>query len=180
MKKDVLGSQSEEATIPDVELPGTKLGLKMLVDVFRSPFHRYPKHIGGDIVFPPVDEQPSVAKASDVKKPVEVTVYFRQGRNQSQSLSVDAARDDVNLVVQRAAELALEQVNPYLLAAYEEDHREFEKAARLVEKMTLDPSQDLLHQVACLNLWGDSWTIKETSRGLRKVRQGGGGELEIC
>lgn len=153
MKKDVLGSQGEEASIPEVEIPGTKLGLKTVVDVARSLFHRDPKHIGGDIVLPLKDTEPSSSDPA-VKRPAMISVYFRQGRDGSQTLSGVAERDDVNMLVQRTAELALEQVNPYVLASYWDDHREFEKATRVAQGVAEDTSRDLLHREACFNLWG--------------------------
>src|ERR1017187_8874237 len=52
MKKDNLTSLREEGSVPDVEIPGTKLGLKTLVDITRTLFGIYPKHISGDIVVP--------------------------------------------------------------------------------------------------------------------------------
>ena len=50
MKKDVLAARPGETAIPEIEIPGTKLGLRTVVDVARSVFGRHPKHIGGDIV----------------------------------------------------------------------------------------------------------------------------------
>src|ERR1017187_1974184 len=52
MKKDNLTSLREEGSVPDVEIPGTKLGLKTFVDITRTVFGIYPKHISGDIVVP--------------------------------------------------------------------------------------------------------------------------------
>jgi Flp pilus assembly protein TadD len=156
MKKDVLGSQSEEASIPEVEIPGTKLGLKTIVDVARSLLHRDPKHIGGDIVLPLTDARPPSSDPAAVKQPAMITVYFKQGKNGSQALSGIAERDDVNVLVQRTAELALEQVNPYVLAVYWEDRREFDKSIRVAQAIAEDTSQDLLHREACFNLWGNA------------------------
>ncbi|WP_433967251.1 tetratricopeptide repeat protein [Tunturiibacter gelidiferens] len=120
----------------------------------RSLFHREPKHVGGDIVVPAADAGPSTSDPPTVKRPAMVTVYFKQGRNGSQALSGVAERDDGNMLVQRAAELGLEQVNPYVLASYWADHQEFDKAIRVARAMTEDPSQDLLHREASFNLWG--------------------------
>ncbi|MBB5340721.1 tetratricopeptide repeat protein [Tunturiibacter gelidoferens] len=154
MKKDVLGSQGEEASIPEVEIPGTKLGLKTIVDMARSLFHRDPKHIGGDIVVAAADAAQSTSDPPMVKRPAMITVYFKQGRNGSQALSGVAERDDEDMLVQRAAELALEQVNPYVLALYWEDHREFDKSIKVAQATAEDASQDLPHRGACFVVWG--------------------------
>jgi hypothetical protein len=148
MKKDVLGSYMDELSIPEVEIPGTKLNLKLAIDVTRSIFRRYPKHIGGDIVLPLAGIAPAPMKASSLKMPAVVTIYFRQGRNQSQALTAAVEGDDVLALVQQAAEMALEQVNPYLLAAYQEEHDELDKAIIGAQSMAEDPSQNKLYRKA--------------------------------
>jgi len=170
MKKDVLLSQAEEASIPEVEIPGTKLGLKTIVDVARSLFHRDPKHIGGDIVVLAADAEPSSSGPPNVKRPATVTVYFKQGKNTIQALSDVIERDDGNMLVQRAAELALEQVNPY-----GEDHQEFEKSITVAQKMAEDTSQDLQHRGACFLIWGntldDEGKYKEATAKYQKAAE---------
>src|SRR5215475_8395378 len=112
MRKDVLGS-AQELTIPEIEIPGTKLGLKSIVDVGRSIFGRHPKHIGADIV---LAKTSAVGPASDS---VVVTAYFVQEPTGRQSLSDTIQSGDVSDVVQRIAELALRQINPYVLGCYD-------------------------------------------------------------
>src|SRR5271166_1703645 len=124
MKKDNLTSLREEGSVPDVEIPGTKLGLKTLVDITRTLFGVYPKHISGDIVVP-VDT-PTKVGSPPVQQQATVTIYLTQGRSRSAGVSVVVAADDLGLLVQSTAETALGQVNPYVLAAYRDDHREYE------------------------------------------------------
>src|ERR1039457_4934143 len=86
MKKDNPTSLREEGSVPDVEIPGTKLGLKTLVDVTRTVLGIYPRHISGDIVVP-VD--PSIKAGSPpVKQQATVTVYVTQGRSRSAGASL--------------------------------------------------------------------------------------------
>jgi tetratricopeptide (TPR) repeat protein len=152
MKKDNLTSLKEEGSLPDVEIPGTKLGLKTVVDIARSVFGIYPKHVSGDIVVP-VDV-PTNAGSPLVQQQATVTVYVTQGRNRSAPVSMVVAADEVGTLVQRTAETVLRQVNPYVLAAYHEEHGEHKEAAETVERMSQDPSQDPPHQEAALYLWG--------------------------
>ena len=54
----------------------------------------------------------------------------------------------------RAAETVLEQVNPYVFAAYLDDHREYPKVVEIVGAIIQSPSEDLPHKAAALALWG--------------------------
>jgi Tfp pilus assembly protein PilF len=150
LKKDILGSELEETSIPEVELPGTKLGLKTVVEVMRTLLHHEPMHVGGDIVLP-MESAPGSLNGSVA--PIRITVYCGQGRNRIQSLRADVPRN-VDTVVQRAAELALQQVNPFLLSAYLTRHLEFDKAIALDAAVTQDSSQDLPHRAVAFDLWG--------------------------
>src|SRR5271166_4539887 len=130
MKKDNLTSLREEGSVPDVEIPGTKFGLKTLVDVTRAVFGIYPKHISGDIVVP-VDAPAKVVGSPPAKQQARVTVYLTQGRSRGAGVTLDVPADDLELLVQSTAEAALGQVNPYVLAVYRDDRREYEKAIEL-------------------------------------------------
>jgi len=153
MKKDNLTSLREEWSVPDVEIPGTKLGLKTLVDVARTVFGIYPKHISRDIVVP-VDT-PTKVGSPPVNQQATVTIYLTQGRSRSAGVSLAVPADDLGLLVQSTAETALGQVNPYVLAAYRDEHREYEKAIEIVERIIQDPSEDILHKTAAYDLWGN-------------------------
>jgi len=154
MKKDNLTSLREEGSVPDVEIPGTKLGLKTLVDVTRALLRIYPKHISGDILVP-VDIPTKVVGSPPAKQQATVTVYLTQGRSRRAGVPLDVPADDLELLVQSTAETALGQVNPYVLAVYRDEHREYEKAIEIVERIIQDPSEDLPHKEAACNLWGN-------------------------
>src|SRR5208337_2395261 len=111
MKKDNLTSLREEGSVPDVEIPGTKLGLKTLVDMTRALLGIYPKHISGDIVVP-VDTPTKVVGSPPAKQQATVTVYLTQGRSRRAGVPLDVPADDLELLVQSTAETALGQVNP--------------------------------------------------------------------
>jgi Tfp pilus assembly protein PilF len=153
MKKDNLTSLREGVSVPDVEIPGTKFGLKTLVDITRAVFGIYPKHISGDVVFP-VDTPDKVGSPPE-KQQARVTVYLTQGRDRSAGVTVEVPADGLELLVQSTAETALGQVNPYVLAAYRADHLEYDKAIEIVERIIQDPAEDILHKKAACNLWGN-------------------------
>src|SRR5208337_4451457 len=152
MKKDNLTSLREEGSVPDVEIPGTKLGLKTIVDMTRALLGIYPKHISGDIVVP-VDT-PTKVGSPPVQQQARVTVYLTQGRSRSAGVPLDVPADDLELLVQSTAEAALDQVNPYVLAVYRYEHREYGKAIEIVERVVQDPSADVPHKEAAWYLWG--------------------------
>lgn len=139
--------------MPDVEIPGTKVGLRTIIDITRSVFGIYPKHISGDIVVP-VNVSPNVESPA-VKQQATVTVYITHGQNRSAAVSTVVAGAEVALLVKCAAETALGQVNPYVLAAYREEHREYDEAVEILERMIQDPSENRRDEGAAFNLWGN-------------------------
>ena len=148
MKKDNLTSLHDEGSTPDVEIPGTKLGLKTLVEVTRAVFGIYLKHVSGDIVALASAESPAT------KAQVKATVYITQGRNRSHAVSLVVGTDDIDVLAQGTAEMILGQVNPYILAVYRYGHGEVEKAVELVQRMIQDPSEDRSHVAAGFNFLG--------------------------
>jgi len=151
MKKDNLTSSVDEGSIPDVEIPGTKLGLKALVDTTRAVLEIYPKHVSGDIV---TVQAISTDDAPIARPRVMVTVYVTQGRSRSSGSSFTASADSVEALAQSTAEVILENVNPYVLAVHRCSHNEIEKAVELIERIARDPSSDPNHVEAAFNLWG--------------------------
>ena len=156
MKKDNLVPPQEERSIavPDMEIPGTKVGLKTLVDITRAVIGVYPQHISGDIVVP-MDTHAKDG-SSPAKQQATVTVYITQGRSRSAGVHLDVPADDLDLMVQTMAEAALGQVNPYVFGVYRYDHSEYQKAIEIAEKILQDPSVDVLHKSAACTLWGDA------------------------
>jgi tetratricopeptide (TPR) repeat protein len=152
MKKDVLAGQAGETAVPEIEIPGTKLGLRTVVDVGRSVFGRHPKHIGGDVVF--LDDTGTGVEEHRVKAGVAVTVYFLQEQVARQSLTDSVDSGDVSAIVQRLAELALRQVNPYVLAVYDYEQKRFAAVESIVEAITQDASLDKEHRIVAFELWG--------------------------
>ena len=152
-KKDNLASLKDEASIPEVEIPGTKLGLKTVIDITRSVFAIYPKHVSGDVVILANDSSNTKAPTA-VKQQATVTTYVTEGRSRSSAMSVTSDAEDVGLLVQRAAETVLRQINPYVLAVYEYDQGDRDKALGIVEGMIDNPSEARGQKAAAFSLWG--------------------------
>jgi tetratricopeptide (TPR) repeat protein len=143
MKKDDLSLLRDEAAMPDVEIPGTKIGLKTIVEITRAVFGKHPKHLVGDIVI-----------SATAETEVTVTFCIAKGRERSAPVSFAGCASNIGLLAKRTAELALEQVNPYVLAAYRKDRGEFSEAIEIAQRMAEDPSVDVEHRTAAFNLWG--------------------------
>ena len=159
MRKDNLSSIADEESTPDIEIPGTKLGLKTVIDIGRSIFGIYPKHISGDIVFPVTLS--TSAESRSGKNNVTVTIHVAQGRNRSPAISVVMAGDDVDIIVQRTAETILAQVNPYVLAVYRYDRHEYEKASELIQQVIQNPSSGRPYKAAAFILWSALLNLEE-------------------
>src|ERR1019366_2115355 len=69
-------------------------------------------------------------------------------------VSIELAADEVGMLVQRAAETVLGQVNPYELAAYRFVHRDYDETIEIAERIIQDPSVDFLHKKFRRNSWG--------------------------
>jgi tetratricopeptide (TPR) repeat protein len=152
IKKDSLISLHDQGSIPDVEIPGTKLGLKTVVDILRDVFGIYPKHIGGDIVV-----STNVLKNGESqlrKRQAAVTIYLTQGQSRIAAATTVVPDDDFDTLVQRAAETALGEVNAYVLAVYREEHRRYDEAIEIIERINKNPLEDRAHKKASLILWG--------------------------
>src|ERR1017187_7788637 len=155
MKKDNLSLLRDAGAVPDVEIPGTKIGLKTIVEVTRTVFGIYPKHVSGDIVV-------HATTLTKTESQATVTFYITQGRNRSRAIShVVTAGDDgllaqhtVGLLAQRTAEMVLEEVNPYVLAVYRVGRHELDEAVGILRRIIRNPSEDRIHVSAAYSLWG--------------------------
>jgi tetratricopeptide (TPR) repeat protein len=143
-KKDSLTLLRDYNANPDVEIPGTNIGLKAIVEIIRNVFGIYPKHVSGDVVV-------------SVNTPTQasVTVYITQGRGRSPAVSLVAPATDIDLLAKRTAEIVLGQINPYILACYRYDQHNFVEAAKIAIQMTKDPSMDRIHRAAAVSFLGN-------------------------
>lgn len=151
---DDLQTAEQQTSLPQIEFPGTKLRLTTLVEILRTLTHRSPEHLGGDIVLPlaaAFTPQPHQAPPHPEAK---VTVYYQQESGR-QTLTDAFRQDDPDTLVEKAAELALHQVNPYLLALYLKAQDQSQKASDLLREMTEGNKRTPDQRVAALILWGN-------------------------
>ncbi len=112
MQKDSLAIGPDTSPTPDIEIPGTKLGLRTVIEELRSTFGIYTKHISGDVFVPvgAVSEVPS----SSINIQATIALYASLARDQRSSTSVQTDVSNVDLLIHGAADAALRLVNPYL------------------------------------------------------------------
>jgi hypothetical protein len=97
IEKNEVTSAHDEASIPDVEVPGTKLGLKTLVEMARAfPGAHKAKHVVGDIV------APQTGGGTSVMSQVTVTIYIKDHQG-SQVIRFVAKSDDIDLLTREIA-----------------------------------------------------------------------------
>jgi tetratricopeptide (TPR) repeat protein len=148
MKNDQLAFARDEGSPLEVEIPGTKLGLKTVIDVTRTVLGRYPKHISGDIVIASTPEK------TPQKSQAKVTFYITQGRDRRKAGEFDVTADDIVLLVRSTAEVVLKEINPYLFAVTLYDCRHYEQASIVFDQITQDLSQKSSYRVVTFNFWG--------------------------
>lgn len=160
-KKDMVTSLGDQDPTPDVEIPGTRLSLKTLINTTRSLFGIHLTHITGDIAFPAVAQM--LDKSITTKSQVTVTVYVIEEGNRSRAGSFSADPADMDKLAQGAAEVALARVLPFKYGVYLEASGQYEKAAQIAQGLLWGPSavhfsksKERLYRKAALNLWGNA------------------------
>jgi tetratricopeptide (TPR) repeat protein len=152
-QKDNLVSFKNEGAINEVEIPGAKLDLKTVIDITRSVFGIYPRHVTGDIVI-------LEGKSADTGQPAAVpqqstvTIYVSRGRQRSAAVNVTSNADDVALLVKGTAEAVLGQVNPIILASYQQEQGQYEAAVKTVEGVVKNESAVRSQKADAFFLWG--------------------------
>ena len=132
--KDSLSTMRDERSIPNVEIPGTKIELKTLIQIAQAILGRHPQHVSGDVVI-------SVATGScPATEQLDVTVYVTRGRDRSSVPRFSVPGGEADSLPQAAAEMILRQVSPYILAVYKYDHREFTSSIEIAERIAEDPN----------------------------------------
>src|SRR5690242_14427266 len=130
VEKDRLVGLRDDQGAPDVEIPGTKLSLKVLADI-SSFFGTHPnrKHVTGDIVVPAVPE------SDPAKTQAVVTLHIIRGRDKGIPIRRKGPASDIEALANLTAEMILSQVNPYVLAAYQYSQGEIAGAVEILEHM---------------------------------------------
>jgi hypothetical protein len=176
MRKDSLTAIQDETATPDVEIPGTKMGLKTMSAMIRNLLGIYRKHVGGDVVYSAAEPGDAPTSGPNAESGlVTVTVYVTKGRERTASTCRAVPASDIDALVQCAAEMALGQINPYVLARHRVDSGAYDEAISLVTTILEereDSSENEQYKVAALSLWGNALFAQGNFEGaIEKYRQ---------
>ena len=150
MKNDRLVSRDDSSSSPDIQIPGTKFSLQVVVGLLRQVLHITPGQIEGSVALRQVlsaDSGSSVAH-------LEVVVYVTRGEGPKKESDFQLDSTDPDSLVVKTSQAILRMINPYLYACYSFDHLDYATADSVLRGVTQDPRTDQLHQAAAHNLLG--------------------------
>jgi tetratricopeptide (TPR) repeat protein len=149
MKKDSVAQKRDVDSMPIEEVHVGGVFTAEPVRLLQALFKRPVRHIEGDIV---LDTSPSPNPESRIAR---ITIYVSHGWNPSQPATVEGLLGDLNSLIQRAAEEALRQANPYVLAVYRRQTQQYEQSIELARVIIRDPDQGPVQRSAAYNLLGN-------------------------
>jgi len=153
MKKDALGFAHIEGGTPEIEIPGTKIALRSMVEFMRNLLGIHPVHVGGNVCFE--SDLASAGKDGGAgSESVTVTVYVTHGRTQREVNGFKATSSNLDGLVRSAAELALEHVNPCVFGAYLRGQKRSDEALAIARKVAEDVRQTSSNRSGGFCLWG--------------------------
>jgi tetratricopeptide (TPR) repeat protein len=148
-QKDRLAFASDPNSVPAIEVPGTGLGLRTIVDATRQVFRREPKRVRGEIYLPlNAPTNPNQATA-------EIALRIVEGGSGGVLLRTTAPAADLSAIVQNAAETILRHTNPMLLAVFlEGEARNYDEIVQIAEEIVSNPSAGKREFAKAHVLWG--------------------------
>ena len=135
IKEDRIALSPAAYSVPDVEVPGTKLGLKTIVELLRQVAGWDQTHIVGDVVLPLDNE----ARLSIVK--AEMTLRLVHGKEIQPLPPIRASVLDAHSLEQLAAKEVVRVVNPVALALYVSGKRDRDEAYEILRDTVQDSSR---------------------------------------
>jgi tetratricopeptide (TPR) repeat protein len=128
------GLKSDNVTLPgdlppaiDVEVPGTKLSLKTLVEIIRDAFGISQKHVRGDVVL-----------VGSGQSSLAITVHVTGLRRPDVVRYYSGPANDPLQIPLLAAELVLRSVNPFALGVYKYLRDDIESVREIGQQMIGD------------------------------------------
>lgn len=174
-KQDSPISSQDLGSPPDIEIPGTGLGLKTGIQVVRAIFRIYPQQIDGDIAFP----RPAAKEDDPENAQVIVTLYITTRGRRSQAVHLTLPADDIKALAKQTAIAILGQINPYMLGAYDEQTGNYDDAERIANQIIHSRSGKPGDVTAAYNLMGnvlsdrgdDEGAIAQYKEAIRRDRR---------
>jgi tetratricopeptide (TPR) repeat protein len=146
IEKDEVTWARDEGSIPDVEVPGTKLGIKTFLEMARAiPGAHKARHVIGDIVA-------LQTGGLSVGSQITVTIYFKD--DQGSHIRFVPKANDIDSLTREIAEKIWEQIKPFVLASYQYEHHNPEEALKLARRIIADEPPDNSQVAAAYALIG--------------------------
>jgi tetratricopeptide (TPR) repeat protein len=150
LEKDRLALSSDPSSVPDIEVPGTKVGMRILVEATQQVFGHDTTHIRGAIV------SPLAGAPAGANSDVEIILRIARGRNRGSRVTTRGPAGDPQGIAQKAAEAILRQINPYLLGVYRLRIKDLDGAIEVAREVIGNPPKDRREAAKAYLLWGNA------------------------
>jgi tetratricopeptide (TPR) repeat protein len=140
---------AKDTAIADIEIPGTSLGLKSVVDLVRTLLGVYPTRVSGGIS----TEMDAPASAGGTKT-ATLTLYIDRNGERSAPFKISANAGDVDALASQAALQIVRTINPYIYAAYEAHRHHYTDSLSAIEAIVFNPASSPNQRKEAYSLWG--------------------------
>ncbi len=153
--KDKLALSTDLSSVPNIEAPGTRLGLRTVVEATQQILGRDPIYVRGAIVLP-ITGVTTTSGPKAAGSDVEINVHIVQGRNRGSLVKTQGPADDPHRVAQKTAEAILHQIHPYLLGAYRAQTKDWDGALNIAQEIINVPPKNKRELAKAYLLWGNA------------------------
>jgi hypothetical protein len=137
-----------ESSPVNVEIPGTKVGLRTVIEITRTVFGNAPIRVSGEVL-ERLDEEST--NAADT---VEVTVHVSRGTERIRAVAFNTRLAEGDELAQRTAQAVLSKLNPLELGTYLQQHKNPRDAMAVAQSVLDDPSSNTVHKESAFLLLG--------------------------
>jgi tetratricopeptide (TPR) repeat protein len=156
----------EQTPLPEVEIPGTKLGLSTLVVFTQRLFDLQPTRISGEI-----REQELERRGIDKSKEVMFNVHLRVFQPRTTGYRTVELYANKGALVFRMAEETMRIIDPYVLARYYFRHGRLKEAADLCRSIIFSQGRDPRRVSAAYILWGNIFSGDDVQVAILKYKE---------
>jgi tetratricopeptide (TPR) repeat protein len=145
---------SSDSSVPDVEVPETKLSVRSVIQLLQVVLHRQPPHIHADIVclMPGCTGTSPPTPGAAPSERLEVIYRFTDGKALFVHKRFRAI--DIDDAVAKLSKLVLSQVNPYVMGRYA-DEIDHDPAAAVQILESCARNKDCTLRGWAFNKWGN-------------------------
>ncbi len=112
LQKDRVALAANPSSLPDVEVPATRLSPRAIAEYIAMFFHREPKRINGDIVFR------KMSLVDNTREHLSITLREFTGQVRVWTELIETDDIDPQVAIDQCARLILRKINPFILGLY--------------------------------------------------------------